>query len=49
MLSYDAESTRREYLAEVTYADAELGRLLRGIPAEVRERTLVVFTSDYGE
>ena len=49
MFSYDAESTRREYLAEVTYADAELGRLLRGIPAEVRERTLVVFTSDHGE
>ncbi|MFM7297456.1 MAG: sulfatase-like hydrolase/transferase, partial [Planctomycetota bacterium] len=49
MFSYEAESTRREYLAEVTYADAELGRLLRGIPAEVRERTLVVFTSDHGE
>ena len=48
-LAYDADSTRREYLAEVTYADAELGRLLRGIPAEVRERTLIVFTSDHGE
>ena len=48
-LPYDADSVRREYLAEVTYADAELGRLLRGIPEEVRARTLVVFTSDHGE
>lgn len=48
-LAYNAESTRREYLAEVTYADAELGRLLRALPADVRDRTLVVFTSDHGE
>jgi arylsulfatase A-like enzyme len=46
---YDEQATRREYLAEVTYADHELGRLLAELPADVRERTLVVFTADHGE
>ena len=45
----DEQATRREYLAEVTYADYELGRLIAGLPTDVRERTLIVFTADHGE
>lgn len=47
--AYDAEAVRREYLAEVTYADAELGRLLDALGPEVLAKTIVVFTADHGE
>ncbi len=40
---------RGTYDGEVEWTDSEIGRLLDGIPADVRERTLVVFTSDHGE
>jgi arylsulfatase A-like enzyme len=46
---WDAEANRREYLAEVAYADRELGRLLEALGPETLARTLVVFTSDHGE
>lgn len=46
---YDAEAVRREYLAEVSYADAQLGRLLEALGPEQLARTLVVFTADHGE
>ncbi len=46
---WDAEANRREYLAEVAYADHELGRLLDALGTETLARTLVVFTSDHGE
>lgn len=40
---------RRQYLAEVSYADAQLGRLLDALGSARLERTLVVFTADHGE
>ena len=46
---WDAEANRREYLAEVAYADHELGRLLDALGTETLARTLVVFTADHGE
>ena len=46
---WDPEANRREYLAEVTYADRELGRLLDALGEETLARTLVVFTADHGE
>lgn len=46
---WDAEANRRDYLAEVTYADHELGRLLDALGEETLARTLVVFTADHGE
>ncbi len=46
---WDAEANRRDYLAEVTYADHELGRLLDTLGEETLARTLVVFTADHGE
>ena len=47
--AYDAEAVRREYLAEVSYADAQLGRLLEALGPVALARTLVVFTADHGE
>jgi len=47
--AYDAAASRREYLAEVTYADAELGRLLDALGPQVLARTIIVFTADHGE
>jgi arylsulfatase A-like enzyme len=37
------------YDGEVAYADAEIGRLLDGLPPLVRAATLIVVTSDHGE
>jgi hypothetical protein len=38
------------YLAEVAYVDREIGRLLRALEDRgLRDRTLVLFTSDHGE
>lgn len=46
---WDPEANRRDYLAEVTYADHELGRLLDALGEQTLARTLVVFTADHGE
>lgn len=46
---FSYELYRKRYLAEVAYADSELGRLLRGLGDEQLARTLVVFTADHGE
>jgi tetratricopeptide (TPR) repeat protein len=40
---------RDDYLAEVRYADAQLGRLLDGVAARARGDVLVVVLSDHGE
>lgn len=46
---FSYELYRKRYLAEIAYADSELGRLLRGLGDEQLARTLVVFTADHGE
>ena len=46
---YSAERIRAQYLAEVAFVDAELGRLLEALGPEKLARTLVVVTADHGE
>jgi len=46
---YSAERVRAQYLAEVAFVDAELGRLLDALGPERLARTLVVVTADHGE
>lgn len=47
--AYSAERIRAQYLAEVAFVDAELGRLLEALGPEKLARTLVVVTADHGE
>ena len=47
---YDAATFRQLYFGEISHLDAAFGRLLRGLDElDLRESTLVVFTSDHGE
>lgn len=46
---YSAERIRAQYLAEVAFVDAEVGRLLEALGPEKLARTLVVVTADHGE
>ncbi len=46
---FDAATLRGRYLSEIAYADAQLARLLDGLGAERRRKTLIVFTADHGE
>ena len=47
---YAARFAKRPYDGEVAYADAQLGRLIAWLDGKgLRERTLVVVTSDHGE
>ena len=47
---YDAATFRQRYFGEISHLDAAFGRLLRGLDElNLRENTLVVFTSDHGE
>jgi len=47
---YDAATFRRLYFGEISHLDAAFGRLLSGLDdLNLRENTLVVFTSDHGE
>lgn len=41
--------TRTPYDGEIAFVDRELGRLLAGLDAEARDRTLVLVTADHGE
>ncbi len=46
----DVEHIKALYDGEISYADAEVGRLLSGLAAlGLAEQTLVIFTSDHGE
>jgi arylsulfatase A-like enzyme len=47
---YDAATFRQLYFGEISHLDAAFGRLLRGLDElDLRESTLVLFTSDHGE
>lgn len=47
---YDAATFRRLYFGEISQLDAAFGRLLSGLDElNLRENTLVLFTSDHGE
>lgn len=46
---FDAAVNRARYLGEISYADAQLGRLLAAIGDERLSRTLSIVTSDHGE
>jgi len=48
--NYDAATFRQLYFGEISHLDAAFGRLLRGLnDLNLRDETLVVFTSDHGE
>ncbi len=47
---YDVATFRELYFGEISHLDAAFGRLLHGLDElNLRENTLVVFTSDHGE
>jgi len=46
---FDPQLNRARYVAEVSYADSERGKLLDAIGEERLRRTIVVVTADHGE
>ena len=47
---YTVETFRRLYFGEISHLDAAFGRLLSGLDElDLRDSTLIVFTSDHGE